>query len=239
VTDQEKRASGELPRLPGTSRRSRRSPERASSWNLANYLTALRVLLIPVFFALLMWDWGQNEAVRWAAAVAFVLAMVTDFIDGWLARAYELVTPFGKMVDPIADKLLVGSALVGLSAIWVETDGADGLVPWVTVVILFREIGVTVVRFMVIRHGVIPANRGGKIKTLLQSIAIVMYVLPLDGFLRSLSWWLMLATVVVTVLTGLDYVQQAVTMRRTSERAQAKQAGQPDGPPSAGPGTQA
>lgn len=230
MTEPEKHASGDLPKLPGTSRRSKRSPERASSWNLANYLTVLRVLLIPIFFVLLMYDWGQNDAVRWAAAIAFVLAMVTDFIDGWLARAYELVTPFGKMVDPIADKLLVGSALVGLSAIWIYTGGGffdggtDGLVPWVTAVILVREIGVTVVRFLVIRHGVIPANRGGKIKTLLQSIAIVMYVLPLEGFLRSVSWWLMLAAAAVTVVTGLDYVQQAVTLRRTSEGATDKQA---------------
>ena len=129
--------------------------------------------------------------------------MITDLFDGHLARAYNLVTDFGKIADPIADKAIMGAALICLSVL--------GDLPWwVTGVILFRELGITLMRFWVIRHGVIPASRGGKMKTLAQGTAVGMYVLVLTGPLATLRWWVMAVAVVLTVVTGLDYVRQAV-----------------------------
>ena len=178
-----------------------------SAWNLPNALTVLRLALVPVFGWLLLREGGDNDASRVMSAAVFLVASLTDLADGEIARRQGLVTNFGKIADPIADKALTGMALVGLSIL--------GHLPWwVTVVILAREVGVTLLRFWVIRHGVIPAGRGGKLKTLLQNIAIIGYLLPLTGALATACWWLMLVAVVVTVLTGLDYVAQALRMRR-------------------------
>ena len=192
-----------------------------SAWNVANALTVLRIALVPVFALLLLHDGGEDPAWRVAAAVAFAAAIVTDRLDGDIARRHGLVTDFGKVADPIADKALIGTALVVLSVL-------GELSWWVTVVVLGRELGITLLRFVVIRHGVMPASHGGKIKTVLQSAAIGMYVLPLEawfgGWATTLAWWVMLAAVVVTVLTGLDYVVQAVRLRRGSARTAAKQA---------------
>ncbi len=142
-----------------------------SVWNVANALTFVRLLLVPVFAVLLLHDAGRQDSWRVAATVVFAVASLTDRLDGELARRRGLITDVGKIVDPIADKALIGTALVGLS--WL-----DQLSWWVTVVVLVREVGVTVLRFVVIRHGVMPASRGGKLKTLLQAIAIGLYLLP-------------------------------------------------------------
>jgi CDP-diacylglycerol---glycerol-3-phosphate 3-phosphatidyltransferase len=183
-----------------------------SNWNLANALTTLRLLLVPVFLALLLSRGGADPGWRTAAAMVFVLASLTDRVDGEIARRRGLVTDFGKIADPIADKALMGAALVGLSML--------GELPWwVTVVILVREVGVTLLRFWVIRHGVIPASRGGKLKTVLQAVAIFLYVLPLSGWLETVAAAILGLAVVLTVLTGADYVVRAVRLRRTSERA--------------------
>lgn len=190
---------------------------RVSAWNLANYLTVLRLALVPVFLLLLLADEGDSRALRIAATLAFAGAAYTDRIDGQIARSRGLVTSFGKLVDPIADKALTGAALVGLSLL--------GELPWlVTVVVMVREIGVTLLRFVVIRHGVMPASRGGKLKTLLQGLAIGLYVLPLTGVLASGRALVMAVAVAVTLVTGADYVLRAVTLRRTSERAAMKRA---------------
>jgi CDP-diacylglycerol--glycerol-3-phosphate 3-phosphatidyltransferase len=181
-----------------------------SAWNVANALTMLRLLLVPVFAVLLFHDNGQNTVWRIWACVVFVLASVTDRLDGELARRRGLVTEFGKLADPIADKALVGTALVGLSAL--------GELPWwVTVVILIREVGVTLLRFWVIRHGVMPASRGGKVKTLLQGVAIGLYVLPLSGWLHVVAVIVMGAAVVLALITGADYVARALRLRRTTQ----------------------
>ena len=185
--------------------------------NIANALTLLRLLLVPVFVVVLFADGGHSEGWRIWACVVFAVATITDFIDGDLARSRGLVTDVGKVADPIADKALTGAALIGLSIL--------GDLPWwVTIVILVREIGVTALRFFVIRHGVIPASRGGKAKTLLQNIAIGLYLLPLSGWAASLRFWLMAAALVVTVVTGADYVARALRLRQTSPRAQMKRA---------------
>ncbi|MGW0580793.1 CDP-diacylglycerol--glycerol-3-phosphate 3-phosphatidyltransferase [Streptomyces sp. NPDC002920] len=179
----------------------------ASVWNIANLLTMLRLILVPGFVALMLADGGYDPAWRSLAWAAFAIAMITDLFDGHLARAYDLVTDFGKIADPIADKAIMGAALICLSSL--------GDLPWwVTIVILGRELGITLMRFLVIRYGVIPASRGGKLKTLTQGVAVGMYVLALTGWLATLRWWVMAAAVVLTVVTGLDYVRQAIVLRR-------------------------
>lgn len=185
--------------------------------NIANALTLLRLLLVPAFVVLLVAHGGHSTGWRVWAFVAFAAATVTDYIDGDLARSRGLVTDVGKVADPIADKMLTGAALIGLSAL--------GDLPWwVTIVILVREVGVTALRFFVIRHGVIPASRGGKAKTLLQNIAIGLYLLPLTGWAATLRFWLLGVAVVVTIATGADYVARALHLRRTSARAMWKRA---------------
>jgi CDP-diacylglycerol--glycerol-3-phosphate 3-phosphatidyltransferase len=178
----------------------------AGLWNVANVLTMVRIVLVPVFVVFLF---AGGTAWRLAAFGTFAVASLTDLLDGRLARSRGLVTDFGKIADPVADKALTGAALIGLSAL--------GELPWwVTGVIMFREIGVTALRFWVIRWGVIAASRGGKLKTLLQVIAICLYVLPSavspPELVRGLF---MAAAVVVTVVTGVDYVLQAVRLRRS------------------------
>jgi CDP-diacylglycerol--glycerol-3-phosphate 3-phosphatidyltransferase len=191
-------------------------PQTAKLVNLPNALTVLRMAVVPVFAVLLLQGAGlrngSEHADRYWAAVVFVLAIITDRYDGMIARRTGQITEFGKLADPIADKALTGTALIGLSVL-------DLLPWWVTVVILVREIGVTVLRFWVIRHGVIAASRGGKAKTVLQALAIGLYILPLTGVAASARWWLMGAALVLTVVTGVDYVYRALTLRRTSARA--------------------
>jgi CDP-diacylglycerol---glycerol-3-phosphate 3-phosphatidyltransferase len=190
-------------------------PQTARLLNIANAITILRLLLVPVFAVALVHQDGADTGWRIAAAVIFGIASMTDRIDGDLARRRGLVTEFGKLADPIADKALTGTALVGLSSLGL-------LAWWVTVVILVREIGVTLLRFWVIRHGVLPASRGGKLKTLVQAVAIGLYILPLSGFLSGVAAVAMGVAVLLTVGTGIDYVTRALTLRRTSARALRK-----------------
>ena len=194
----------------------------ASAWNIANALTISRMALVPLFAWLLLYDDGHLTSYRLFAFGVFVVATATDRVDGYLARSRGIVTDFGKVSDPIADKALMGMALVGLSII-------DLLPWWVTILVLVREVGVTALRFVVIRHGVMPASRGGKVKTALQATAIMLYVLPLgafplSGFWQAISVAVMSLAVVVTVGTGADYVLRAHTLRNTSPRAEAKRA---------------
>ena len=176
--------------------------------NLPNALTVLRVLCVPVLALLLAVDDGALGPARDAAAIVFILASITDLMDGAIARRYGLVTTFGKVADPIADKALTGVALIGLSLL-------GDLSWWVTGIILVREVGVTLLRFWVIEHGVIPASRGGKLKTLAQTVAIAMYLADVP-----LPWWSTVSAVVMgialvlTIATGLDYVVRAVRLRR-------------------------
>lgn len=180
-----------------------------SNWNIANLLTGLRILLVPLFVVLLLAENGTNTGFRWAAAAVFVVASLTDRLDGDLARSRGLVTDLGKVMDPIADKALMGAALIGLSII-------GALWWWVTVVILARELGITALRFAVIRHGVMPASRGGKAKTFLQAVAIGMFVMPLPDWLHVVAAVVMAAALVVTVVTGIDYVLRAHRLRTES-----------------------
>jgi CDP-diacylglycerol--glycerol-3-phosphate 3-phosphatidyltransferase len=187
-------------------------PQSARLVNLPNALTVLRLAVVPVFAVLLLSDGGMDDGRRVWATVFFGAAIITDRYDGLIARRTGQVTEFGKLADPIADKALTGTALIGLSVL--------ALLPWwVTLAILVREVGVTLLRFWVIRHGVIAASRGGKAKTVVQALAIGLYILPLTGVLASARWWVMAVALVLTLATGLDYVWRALTLRRTSARA--------------------
>lgn len=188
----------------------------ASAWNIANGLTVFRLALVPVFVVLLFADGGHARPWRVAAWAVFAIASFTDRIDGDIARRRGLVTEFGKLADPLADKALVGAALIGLSAL--------GDLPWwITVVMLVRELGVTLLRFWVIRHGVIPASRGGKLKTLLQAVAIGLFVLiPIGSWLKPIAWIFMIAAVAVALGTGVDYVLRAVRLRRVASSTAAR-----------------
>jgi CDP-diacylglycerol--glycerol-3-phosphate 3-phosphatidyltransferase len=183
------------------------APNQVSAWNIANGLTVLRLLLVPAFAVILFQGDGHERGSRILACIAFGVASLTDRLDGELARRRSMVTEFGKLADPIADKALIGTALVGLSIL-------GDLSWWITIVILIREIGVTVLRFWVIRHGVIEASRGGKVKTLLQAIAIGLYLLPLHGWPHTVAAVVMAAAVVLALVTGADYVFRALRLRR-------------------------
>lgn len=188
-----------------------------SNWNVPNALTTLRIVMVPFFGWALLVDGGGSVLWRLVAWVLFVTAMITDKVDGDIARSRDLVTDFGKIADPIADKALTGMAFVGLSVI-------GELWWWVTVLVLLREWGITLLRLWVIRYGVMAAGRGGKLKTVLQTVALAMFVLPLRllgggwGTVGHVLWWvavgLMAAAVSLTMLTGADYVRKALTVRR-------------------------
>jgi CDP-diacylglycerol--glycerol-3-phosphate 3-phosphatidyltransferase len=178
-----------------------------SAWNVPNALTALRILLVPLFGWMLLAH-PNDQGWRLATAAVFMAAILTDTLDGHLARKHNLVTPFGKLADPIADKALTGMAFVGLSII-------GELWWWVTITILVREWGITIMRFVMLRYGVMAAGRGGKIKTVLQSAALALYLLMLPPWAHVIAVVVMLAAFVVTVLSGLDYVRDAVRLRRT------------------------
>jgi CDP-diacylglycerol---glycerol-3-phosphate 3-phosphatidyltransferase len=176
--------------------------------NIANILTVTRLVLVPVFLLTLFAGGGHSTGWRMIAFLVFVVGSITDYIDGHLARKFGLVTDFGKIVDPIADKALTGGALVGLSAL--------GELPWwVTLTIAGREILVTLLRFWVIRYGVIAASYGGKVKTFAQIIAIGLYLLPLPAVFDPVLWAGMGIAVVLTVVTGVDYVVKALRLRAT------------------------
>lgn len=178
--------------------------------NIANLLTGLRMLLVPVFVVALFTGGGHDNVARIVAFGIFAVAVLTDRVDGQLARRRGEVTEFGKLADPIADKALVGAALIGLSIL--------GDLPWwVTALILVREVGVTVLRFAVLRRGVIPASRGGKLKTLFQAVAIGLFILPLTGAWQTVAWVIMWMAVVLTVLTGIDYVVSAIRNSRPAD----------------------
>jgi CDP-diacylglycerol--glycerol-3-phosphate 3-phosphatidyltransferase len=178
----------------------------ASAGNLANIITVFRMLLAPVFVVLLLLDAGADGYLRYIAAGLFIFASATDGVDGFLARRRNLVTDAGKLLDPIADKLLTGSALVSLSIL--------GELPWwVTIVILVREIGITVLRFVALRDHVIAASILGKIKTWVQIIAISFAIVPLWTFfgdgMHVVNAVLMTLAVIITLVSGVEYLWQA------------------------------
>jgi CDP-diacylglycerol--glycerol-3-phosphate 3-phosphatidyltransferase len=186
---------------------------------LPNLITIVRILCAPIFLWMLLADGGADGALRWWAAALFIVAIATDGIDGWLARKYEIVTDLGKLLDPIADKVLTGFAFIGLSIL--------GELPWwVTVIVLIREIGITVYRFMVVSDHVLAAAWMGKLKTVAQALALSLALLPLWTLVGEWIWWvngvLMTIAVVLTIASGVDYVVSEVRAARAKPRGSAQ-----------------
>ena len=183
---------------------------RPSNFNVPNALTALRMVAVPIFGWVLL-AYPDDTTMRWVSTGLFVIAILTDMIDGKIARKYNLVTDFGKLWDPIADKALTGMAFVGLSIL-------AELPWWITIIILVREWGITVLRWAIMKYGIMAANRGGKLKTVMQSVALVLF-LPGLQFMPVwwdwLGWASMIVAFALTVLTGLDYLREAAKLRRT------------------------
>ncbi|HVX06336.1 CDP-diacylglycerol--glycerol-3-phosphate 3-phosphatidyltransferase [Humibacter sp.] len=194
------------------------APTAPGNFNLPNLITVVRILLAPVFFWLLLADAGADGVLRWIAAALFILAIATDGIDGAIARRRGMVTDLGKILDPVADKLLTSGALVCLSIL-------GELWWWVTIVIVVREVGITVWRMVELPRGnVMPAGRGGKLKTVAQAVAISFALAPLWTIVGNgvfwLNWVLMGIALVLTVWSGLDYLWEAYRLRR-AERGRA------------------
>jgi CDP-diacylglycerol--glycerol-3-phosphate 3-phosphatidyltransferase len=183
----------------------------ASAGNIANIVTVVRILLAPVFIVLLLDDGGRDGYLRYIAAILFVFAIVTDSVDGLLARQRNLVTDLGKLIDPIADKVLTGGALVGLSIL-------HEIPWWITIVILVREIGITVFRFIALRDRVIAASWLGKVKTVAQAVAISFALFPFWQFAGEWINWLnavlIAVALVLTVVSGGEYLWQAYRVGR-------------------------
>jgi CDP-diacylglycerol---glycerol-3-phosphate 3-phosphatidyltransferase len=175
--------------------------------NIPNVLTVARLLMVPIFGYLVL-AIEQTDSVQWASAIVFLIAALTDLVDGVWARRYGLVTNFGKIADPIADKALIGTALIALSV-------QGEIAWWVTGIIIFREVAITLMRFWVIKHGVIPASRGGKVKTVSQIIAIVAFLIPLNGWVDAVAQMSLGVALALTITTGIDYVIKARVLPRT------------------------
>jgi len=176
--------------------------------NIPNVLTVARLFMVPVFGYLTL-AIEQTDTVQWLSATVFLIAALTDLVDGVWARRYGLVTNFGKIADPIADKALIGTALVALSI-------QGEIAWWVTGIIIFREVAITILRFWVIKHGVIPASRGGKVKTVSQIVAIVAFLIPLGGWVDAVAQMSLGVALALTVTTGIDYVLKARILPQAS-----------------------
>ncbi|MGA0003743.1 MAG: CDP-diacylglycerol--glycerol-3-phosphate 3-phosphatidyltransferase [Candidatus Nanopelagicales bacterium] len=174
--------------------------------NIPNGLTVARLFMVPIFGYLVL-AIEQTDSVQWASAMVFLIAALTDLVDGVWARRYGLVTNFGKIADPIADKALIGTALIALSI-------QGEIAWWVTGIIIFREVAITLMRFWVIKHGVIPASRGGKVKTVSQIIAIVAFLIPLNGWVDAVAQMSLGVALALTITTGIDYVVKARVLPR-------------------------
>jgi CDP-diacylglycerol--glycerol-3-phosphate 3-phosphatidyltransferase len=189
-----------------------------SNWNVPNALTALRIAMVPVFGWALLHDGGDSQGWRWFAYALFGLAMVTDKIDGDIARRHNLITNFGKIADPIADKAITGMAFIGLSVI-------GALWWWVTILVLVREWSVTIARLSIARQVVMAARQSGKVKTMAQALALGGFVAPFEDLSGAwdvpgeVVWWisaiLMGVAVVLTVTSGLEFVRDVVRQRRS------------------------
>jgi CDP-diacylglycerol--glycerol-3-phosphate 3-phosphatidyltransferase len=181
-----------------------------SAFNVPNFLTTIRIIVVPILAWLLFKESAETDANRIIAGTIFIVAALTDIADGTIARRWNLITNFGKIFDPIADKALIGVALIGLSYL-------NLLDWWFTWVILARELFVTFLRFWVINKGVIPASRGGKLKTITQIVAISFYLLPLPESFSIVGEMIMYAAVILTLATAVDYIMKAIMTDREEQ----------------------
>ena len=191
--------------------------DRSSNINVPNALTLLRAVAVPVFGWMLLAH-AHEGGWRTATTIVFMVAILTDFVDGKIARKYNLVTNFGKIGDSIADKALTGMAFIGLSIL--------GELPWwMTIIILLREWGITVMRMKMLKYEVMAANKGGKLKTAMQSLAITLFCLGLwrtPTFVDVFAWAVMIIAFLLTVVTGLVYIRDAIQIRNRAKNAGVK-----------------
>ena len=183
----------------------------SNPWNLPNAITLARILAVPFFIWSLVTFSDNESPLRWISELIFIVIMASDGIDGAIARKRGIVTDLGKLLDPIADKALLGGALVTLSIL-------GEIAWWVTIVILVRELGITVYRLVVVNQQVIAASSGGKMKTIFQGVMVGFIVSPLTAWFpydwyRILEQSLVLISVALTVYSGLQYVVAAVRAR--------------------------
>jgi CDP-diacylglycerol---glycerol-3-phosphate 3-phosphatidyltransferase len=198
--------------------------QQVSNWNIANVLTVLRIAMVPLFGWALLHDGGDSATWRWVAFALFAVAMVTDKIDGDLARKHNLITDFGKIADPIADKAITGMAFIGLSLV-------GDIWWWVTIVVLLREWSVTLLRLSVLKDVVIAAAQSGKIKTVLQAFALAGLIWPLphgDAHGGAFDFWpgptgellfyvaqvALAGAVVMTMWSGYEFFRDVAKQRR-------------------------
>lgn len=176
--------------------------------NLPNFLTIVRILAVPFCAYALFKDGGNNPTWQYIAATGFFVVGLTDFADGRIARSRRQVTAFGEFMDPVADKIAIGTALIGLALL-------GRLWWWVSILILVREIGITLLRLTVIRQVVIPASKGGKVKTLAQGFALLFYIIPLPHGLSVPRDIFMAVAVILTIVTGWDYVRAIRSLKQS------------------------
>lgn len=192
----------------------RKGPGPVSIWAVPNIITIVRILFVPALVWVMIADAGEGGPLRWLALALFVVGIGSDAVDGHLARSRNLISDFGKILDPIADKALTGAALLVLSYL--------GELPWwVTGLILFREIGITIWRLIEVRRIVLPAGRGGKLKTVVQAIAISLAIVPLPALVGDWMHWVNTAAMslafILTIWSGLDYLVRAYLPKQRNE----------------------
>lgn len=187
-----------------------------SNGNIANLITVARIVLAPLFVWLVALDAGDHGVWRLVAGLVFIVAIATDGLDGAIARRRNLVTNSGILLDPIADKVLIIGAL---GALW----WVGELPLWVVLIVVIRELGITVFRFIALRDRVIPASRGGKIKTVVQAVALSSWLVPswvvVGSWVFVLNWALMGLAVAITLWTGLEYLWKGARAQRASGEA--------------------
>ena len=172
--------------------------------NLPNSLTIFRILALPFCAYALFKNGGDDDKWRIIAFILFFIVGLSDILDGRLARSRNQITEFGKLLDPIADKAVLATATVGASTLGM-------LSWWVTGIFLIREVAVTILRFAVIKKGVIPASKGGKLKTFFQNFGVGFYILPLPSFLNTPRDLFMAVAIYLTISTGIDYFRKVLT----------------------------
>ena len=171
--------------------------------NLPNSLTLFRIAALPWCAYALFKNGGDDSTWRVIAWLSFFIVGITDIFDGRIARSRRQVTSLGAFLDPVADKFAIGTAMIGLSI-------QHKFSWWVTFIILFREVGITILRLAVInKKGVIPASKGGKLKTFFIGFGIGFYILPLPTYLHTSRDIFMRLGVILTVVTGVDYLKKA------------------------------
>jgi CDP-diacylglycerol--glycerol-3-phosphate 3-phosphatidyltransferase len=171
-----------------------------------NTLTVTRILLIPFGVFTLFYDGGDNSTYQLISYAIFFTLGMTDIVDGRWARHSNKITPLGTFLDPVADKALIGAAMISLSIL-------DRFPWWITMLILTREIGITLFRLLVIKNGVIPASKGGKIKTLMQNFGVGFFILPLPAWLDWFKFGFISVAIILTITSAYDYLRSWYSKR--------------------------